>query len=266
LVRQEAFELLRELERQRAEQAKARAPASPPTSAELIRARESATNRQGFAAEPKPKPLPRRLVNSFGLSVTAELVHLERVDNVCTPLTSNADVKCYVRSSPYSAQSDGSAGIAAGLLFGARRVSLVYARELSPSIAVSGRAGFAFAGDGVVPWSAELRLRAFPGSGFWGGDLRPFLYSGAGVMWSQASVSVTIPEYDEPAEAGSQPSRYTRARAVRTYGWALVAGGAGLRLGLSRHWWLEAELGIAVSFPQVAAVFWRPGLGLAYDF
>jgi hypothetical protein len=277
LVRQEAFELLRDLERRRAE-AKAATAESPP--AKPLATPPPATKPAPTIAPRSPRarraspPLRR---NSWGHYLVTDFVYVPTVSSVCSP---SSDISCYDASGDSVVTDAEGTGIAGGIQAAHDRYVMAYSRALTPEVWGTVRLGIAFSGGQAKnraaesdpsqprfwPWLAELRLQYFLGSGALNGALRPFVHATAGCGEAVGEVKVTVQKTrginSESQELG--PS-VQKATAVHPLG--LLYGGAGLGLSLAAFdgLRLETELSGFVAFPSTG-FFLRPSIGATYDF
>ncbi len=280
LVRQEAFELLRDIERRRAEQAKASAP-EPATKAVAPSSAAAAT-----ALAPQPA-LPRRPravpvgrppagpKNSWGHYLVGDFAYIPSVSRACSPQNDDA---CYDRNfEPISYDVEG-AGLAGGINAAHGRYVMGYSRALLPDLWGSARVGFAFSGGKVnkaaaerdsaasnfMPWLLELRLHHFFARGAFNGALRPFVQIAAGLSEEAAELELSAPSAGDgkPIEGITDRSPVTLVHAM---GLLFVGAGFGGSLRVFEPLRLEVELAGFVAFPSTGW-FVRPSVGLAYDF
>lgn len=239
LVREEAFELQRELERR-------------PSDAELA-------ERRAFAAEraPKPRrssvPLVRSRPNALAYFVTGAAAEQSAVHDPCSSRGVSLGWKCYVGASPYAPpEGAGATVIGEQTRLAKLTWSVAYTRTLGP-FGLSARAGLAVMGGGVVPWFAELRLRNGIFNVAWAHNaVRPFWYSGIGIGRTETRVAV------EGADREG-------VEAVREHGPFFLVTGLGLTARLSDSWHAEAEWGFVAHLPKKGTMM-QSGLALAYDF
>jgi hypothetical protein len=275
LVRQEAFELLRDLERRRAEQASATAAAkasAPPDNPTTSRSQPVATRAHG--SKPRSaEPAPRR--NSWGHYLVGDFPYFPSVDRACS-LTS--DSHCYDENNEQVFYDVPGRGVAGGLNAAHARYVMAYTRALTPDVWASVRVGFAFSGgkgknatskhDPVqskfMPWLFELRLQDYPLPGALNGALRPYVHVAAGIAEQSAELKMTAPSaFDgtgtvSEAEAG-------QVTLIHATGLLFAGAGLGASLSVLEQLRLEAELSAFLAFPSNG---WsvRPGIGLSYDF
>jgi hypothetical protein len=281
LVRQEAFELLRDIERRRAEQAKASESAAEPTTKAVAPSSTAAAT----ALSPQPAlprrpraPVPRpgaRPKNSWGHFLVGDFAYIPSVSRVCSP--ENDDV-CYDRNlEPISYDVEG-AGLAGGINAAHGRYVMGYSRALLPDLWASVRVGFAFSGGNVnkaaaerdsaaskfMPWLFELRLQHFFARGAFNGALRPFVQVAAGVSEEAAELELSAPSAGDgkPIEGITDRSPVTLVHAM---GLLFAGAGFGGSLTVFEPLRLEVELTGFVAFPSTGW-FARPSVGLAYDF
>ena len=276
LVRQEAFELLRDLERRRAEQASA--------SASDVRPRSETPKPVPGLAPPPPQP-PRarapapsaRAVpkNSWGNYLVGDFLYVPTRNQVCSSSSSDP---CYDRDfEPISFDVEGT-GVAGGLEAANGRYVMAYSRALTPDVWGSLRVGFAFSGGKAknaaaqhdpamrrfMPWLLEARLKYFFSRGALDGELRPFVHLAAGISEESATVKLHAPFGPDgmPIAALSGRDPITLIDAV---GLLFAGGGVGASLVVFEPVRLEAELSGFVAFPSTGWLL-RPSVGLSYDF
>jgi hypothetical protein len=280
LVRQEAFELLRDLEQRRvqgarpiesspstASSASTRPPSSAPPAAALVPqpSLPRAARRPRAAAHPKPK-------NSWGHYLLGDFPYFPTTTNACTE---SARAHCYDRDfAPITFDVEGS-GVAGGIVAADARYVMGYSRQLGPRLWGSGRVGFAFSGGKAknaaakrdpitsefVPWLVELRLQYFFGQGALNGALRPFVHAAGGLAEVSAEVELSAPR----GRDGALISDRGPMTAIDAMGLLFAGGGLGLSLELFEHVRAEAELSAFLAFPSYGW-FVRPSIGLTYDF
>ena len=265
LVRQEAFELLRELERRRAESARASAaePVAPPP-ARPKRAR----------ARPVPKPrgvtAPRRR-NSWGNYLVGDFPYIPGASRACSV---GSGIPCYdAHDEPVFFDVPG-AGIAAGIQAAHARYVMAYARALTPDVWASLRVGFAFSGgkrknaaskhdpamSRFMPWLFELRLQGYPFGSALNGALKPYVHAAAGLAEESAALQLSA-----PPDSTSSPPQVARVTAIQSLGDLFLGAGLGASLSLFDELRLEAELSGFLAFPSTGW-YVRPSVGLSYDF
>jgi len=267
LVRQEAFELLRDLERRRAAQAEATGarPAKAPEPA--VKPAQSLLQRR---RRPPRAKAPRE--NAWAAYLTGDFVYFPGTSRVCAPAS---DIHCYDSTGqPVVWDIEGS-GIARGISSSHTRLAVSYARALAPELWGSVRAGLALSGgkakkaaaanggleSGFMPFSLELRLQAYPLGGPESGVVRPYLHFVTGISEESGEVSVTAPAPQD----GSPPPQPHKATALRELGPLFAGVGFGASVRLFEQVRLEAELSGLLAFPSSGS-FVRPGIGLSYDF
>lgn len=282
LVRQEAFELLRELEQHRGQRAK---PLESPASA-------SSSSKTGPLAPvapsaiPEPAPslglrapraapaVPSRR-NSWGHYLVGDFAYFPNMTTVCAP---GSSALCYDRNfAPITYDADGS-GATAGLVPANARYVMAYSRKLGANLWGSLRVGFAFSGgkgqreaakrDSSVrefmPWLIELRLQYFVGQGVFDGSLRPFVHAAGGVAEQSAELKIRAPWRATDAD-GMPIAEREPITTIHRLGLLFAGAGVGLSLELLDHLRLEPELSGFVAFPSFGW-FVRPSIGLTYDF
>jgi len=258
LVRQEAFELLRDIERRRASTP---APQPPlPRRASPVRARSD--------ARAKPR-------NSWGHYLVGDFVHFPTLSRSCAP---ESNYRCYdSQGSPVTWDIEGW-GVAGGLNVSHARYVMSYARELTPLLWASVRAGIAFTGGTkknlaaksdptlpkFMPLSFELRLQGYPFGGPTSGRVRPYVSAQAGISEEVAEVAVTGPPPPLQSESQSQ-SAGQDVTTISAVGLLFAGAGLGVSVPLFDDVRLEAELSGCVAFPSTGW-FVRPSAGLSYDF
>ncbi len=276
LVRQEAFELLRDLERRRAEQASAStasAKASAPP-AKPAASRSPPLVASPHTARPRlAKPAPAR--NAWGHYLVGDFAYFPSVDRVCR-LSSNS--RCYDENDePVTYDVPGS-GVAGGLNAAHARYVMAYGRALTPDVWASLRVGFAFSGgrgknavakhdpaqSKFMPWLFELRLQDYPLPGAWNGALRPYVHVAAGIAEQSAELRMTAPSAFDGTGTVSE-SEAGQVTLIRATGLLFAGAGFGASLSVFDALRLEAELSAFLAFPSSG---WsaRPGIGLSYDF
>jgi hypothetical protein len=280
LVRQEAFELLRDLERRRAQAAKPSesAPSAAPTS------NASPPSSKPPAATLVPQPsLPRRASpprapayakrkSSWGHYLVGDFAYFPTVANACA---ATSDTPCYDRDfAPITFDVEGT-GVAGGIVPADARYVMAYAHQLGPQLWGSARVGLAFSGGKAknaaakqdfrmskfMPWLVELRLQYFIGQGALGGALRPFVHAAGGLAEVSADVKLSAPLGPD----GRLISDRGPMTAIRAMGLLFAGGGLGLSLELFEHMRAETELSGFLAFPSYGW-FARPSIGLTYDF
>lgn len=269
LVRQEAFELLRDLERRRAEQAKTAAatpipppPAPPPP----VRVRP--------VARPRVAPAARRR-NSWGHYIAGDFVYFPSTSRACAPGSRNP---CYdLNDEPVSFDVPG-AGIAGGIQAAHTRYLMAYARALTPEVWAAVRVGFAFSGgkrknaaaehdpamSRFMPWLLELRLQDFPFRSSSNRVLRPYVHVAVGVAEESAALKLSAPPAIDGSGATPLPQA-TRVTAIRSLGDLFCGAGLGASWFVFDELRLEAELSGLVAFPS-SGWYVRPSIGFGYDF
>jgi hypothetical protein len=262
LVREEAFELQRELERRRAAEAQARQ--RPPSTAELHR-------RRVFAAEPTStaaQPGRRARLNSLGYVFSTVALYFEEVQNPCTARSNRPDVECDDNGRRYRATLPDNRSFSSGspeLMLSGLRWAVAYTRELGPHAAFSVRAGMALGGGGTIPYFAEYRQLLRFGPTWGGGAIRPFEYAGLGVARIEARQRISVPVYGDPADETALPAGYRQVTAVRAYGWFFASLGGGVSARLTKSLRAELDLSMLLTFPDFAPTL-QGGLGMHYDF
>ena len=208
LVRQEAFELLRELEQHRGQGAKPlESPASlssssktgPPAPVREAAIPQPSPSRRLSGPHAAPAAHSRR--NSWGHYLVGDFAYFPNMTTVCAP---GSDAPCYDRDfAPITYDADGS-GAAGGLVAADARYVMAYSRKLGAKLWGSLRVGFAFSGGKgqraaaerdpsvpeFMPWLVELRLQYFVGEGLLGGSLRPFVHAAGGVAEHSAELKI----------------------------------------------------------------------------
>lgn len=243
LVREEAFELQRELERR-------------PSDAELA-------ERRAFAAERAPKPVApvraarRPRLNSFAYVLSSAAMYQAHVNDPCSSRPSERGLECYVGSSRYR-QPEGSLeqlDLPRQTLLGSVSGTFAYTRVISFPVAVQVRAGMAVLGGGTVPWFADFRIRNHIWNVAWAHNaLRPFWYSGFGVG-----------NVETRSEARGRALDGQRVDVVRHHGPLYLVSGLGLHGQLSESWHVEAEWGFSLHLPEGEPMM-QLGVALAYDY
>lgn len=252
LVREEAFELQRELERRSV--AEARARQRPPSAAELDR-------RRVFAAESSSRTVQlgrRPRLNSLGYVFSTVALYFEEVQNPCTARSSSSDVKCYDHGTPYEATLPENRSFSSGspeLMLSGLRWAFAYTRELGPHAALSVRAGMALGGGGTVPHFAEYRQLLRLGPTWAGGRLRPFEYAGLGLARIEVRQRISVPADGESPQV----------TAVQSSGWFFASLGGGVSAQVTPRLRAELDLSMLLTFPDFAPML-QGGLGLHYDF
>lgn len=282
LVRQEAFELLRDLEQRRAREAKASEPSAnvapsasvnPPSPAPAV----ALVPQPPLPRAARPPRLPARSKpkNSWGNYLAADFAYFPTTPRVCA---GEGSVSCYDQNSaPITFDVEGS-GVAGGIVAADARYVMAYSRQLSPQLWGSVRVGFAFSGGegkssaakqdpampNFQPWLIELRLQYFLGQGALDGSIRPFAHGAGGFAEESAEVKLQAPLGPDgrPIENVSDAGSIT---AIRAMGLLFVGGGLGVSLELLEHLRAEPELSGFLAFPS-SGWFVRPSIGLTYDF
>jgi hypothetical protein len=279
LVRQEAFEWLRDVERRRAaakaanvERALAERPLAPPTPAPVAKPTPAT------AARPAPvrraRPLQERL-NSWGHYLMGDFVYVPSVSRACSP---SGDISCYDKHGNSVVYDVEGSGIAGGVQAAHSRYVMAFSRALTPEVWGTVRLGVAFSGGKAKnlaaangsaqpkfwPWLMELRLQFFPVPGAFNGALRPYMHATLGCAEAAAELKLKAPtvfqDGDQPPEVPGQ-----RVTAIRALG--LLYGGAGVGVSLAAFDGLrvETELSGFLAFPSSGG-FVRPSIGATYDF
>jgi hypothetical protein len=282
LVRQEAFDLLRDIERRRAEQDRATAGAGEPAA----KAVESSPKPAATTAIPRPAPQRRAAApaspprvtpnSSWGHYLVGDFPYFPAVERACS--ASGGD-SCYDRNfEPISYDVEG-AGVAGGIVAAHSRYVMAYSRALRPDLRGSVRVGFAFSGGEAksaagrhddddmskfMPWLFEARLQHFPSRGAFGGALRPFVHVAAGVSDVSAEVKLQVP-MDGTGQTPASLSGRGPITQVHPLGLLFAGAGFGGSLQLFDPLRLEAELSLFGTFPA-AGWLARPSVGLSYDF
>jgi len=277
LVRQEAFELLRDLEQRRARDAKP-AEAPPPPSRRPPHV-ESASSR---TAARTPPPLPRRSPppaparprpkNTWGHYLAGDFAYVPTISDVCS---AGSGTRCYDRDfAPVTLDTAGT-GIAGGVVAAHGRYLMAYSRELTPGLWVGIRVGFAFSGgkakaaaaeqdpatSAFLPWLLELRVQRLLGEGAFGGGLRPYVHAAGGLAEVSAEVAVQAPFTQDGATEGDA----RRLTAIRAMGLLFAGAGVGASVSLFDNLRAEPEISGFFAFPSYGW-FLRPSIGLSYDF
>jgi hypothetical protein len=284
LVRQEAFELLRDLERRRVLEAKP--PESAADAAPSVKPSPSSSATPPAPALVPQPPLPRRAhppraparpkpKNSWGHYLAGDFAYFPTTTDVCRTAV---NVSCYDHDFAPVTFDDEGTGVAGGIVAASGRYVMAYSRQLTPKLWGSVRVGFAFSGgegkDAAVkqdpampeflPWLVELRLQYFLGQGAFDGVLRPFAHVAGGVSEESAEVTVS-----PPLGPDGRPNTELIARqpmtAIRAMGILFAGGGLGLSVELFEHLRAEPELSGFLAFPSYGW-FVRPSIGLTYDF
>jgi hypothetical protein len=279
LVRQEAFELLRDIERRRAEQAKASesaaepaAEAVPPSTAAVAPA---IAPQHALARRPpltRPRAGPK---NSWGHYLVGDFLYIPSVSRACSP---SSDDRCYDRNFERISYDVEGAGLAGGYDAAHGRYVMGYSRALLPDLWGSVRVGFAFSGGKAkkaaaerdsaelkfMPWLLELRLQHFFARGAFDSALRPFVQFAAGLSEEAAELELSAPRGGDGMliEGVTDRSPITLVHAM---GVLFAGAGVGGSLRLFEPLRLEVELAGFVAFPSTGW-FARPSVGLAYDF
>lgn len=286
LVRQEAFELLRDLEQRRAQEAKP--PEPSPSAAASAKASPSSSPPPAAALVPQP-PLPRRArpsrprvpvepvepKNSWGHYLVGDFAYFPTVSNACTP---SASMPCYDRDfAPITYDAEGS-GVAGGIVAADARYLMAYSRQLTPKLWAAARVGFAFSGgkakkaaakqdnatSDFLPWLVELRVQYFLGQGAFNGALRPFVHAAGGLAEESAAVTLSAPVGPDGRPIPEVGDRGPMT-AIHSMGLLFTGGGLGLSLELFEHLRVEPELSGFLAFPSYGW-FVRPSIGFSYDF
>jgi hypothetical protein len=283
LVRGEAFELLRDLERQRALERRRTAERRARELRELRaeerreRAREAARREALVRIDERRRMLLRvrrlrsrpqlhePLRNAWLGQVIWDLARFAEPSPTCQ----RRGVACY--GLHYEPVSDADVRQPPGLVHAHTRLAFGYGRRLRPNVWTSALVGIATSGGAAKDAAAQsnesrsafmpllfaLRAQYFPGQGAMDGKLRPYVHAVGGVS-EQTTESVG---FHEPSEL--EPLAF-RAHVVHSMGLLFAGGGAGLSLRVERLR-LELEAGWVAAFP-LAGWLIRPGLGAAYDF
>ncbi|HXK17968.1 MAG TPA: DUF3736 domain-containing protein [Polyangiaceae bacterium] len=267
LVRQEAFELLRDLERRRSAQAEVK---SAPRAKAPERAVSPSPPVQPRRAEPRPSQATAK--NAWGAYLARDFVYFPGVDRVCAP---TSDIHCYDSAgNPVEWDVDGS-GVVSGIVGAHTRLAVSYSRALTPELWASVRAGLALSGGktknkaaanggiepSFMPFSLELSVRGYPIGGPESGVVRPYLHCAAGISEESGEVSVQEPQ----TPSGPIQTTPRSAKALRGLGLLFAGAGFGASLKLFDPVRLEAELSGFLAFPS-SGWFVRPGIGATYDF
>ena len=269
LVRQEAFELLRDLERRRAE---AKAAAEKPAVAE-----PAPVAKPAVIAQARPAPVRRAAAreprNSWGHFLVRDFVYVPSTSQACAQ---SSDIPCYdSEGNSVFAKVEG-AGIAGGIQGAHSRYVMAYSRAFTPNVWGTVRLGVAFSGGKAKnraaeqdhsqpafwPWLLELRVQYFPVPGAFNGALRPYVHATVGAAEASAEVQVQLPL---GLNSESQGPTSMRATALPSVGLLGAGAGLGASLRLVDGLRAEAELSGFVAFPS-SGVFLRPSFGLTYDF
>ncbi|HEX2875921.1 MAG TPA: hypothetical protein VHP33_31940 [Polyangiaceae bacterium] len=274
LVRQQAFEWLRDTARRRAD-AKADA-AAPPLAQPMPRpaAKPASTTARRPAAVRRAPPLPQRR-NSWGNYLVGDFVYVPSVSRACSP---SSNISCFDDSgAPVSYDVEGS-GIAGGIQSAHSRLVMAYSRAFTPDVWGTLRLGVAFSGGKAKnraaeheaseprfwPWLFELRLQYFPISAAVGDALRPYVHATAGSAEAVGELRLKAPlvsqDGDQPPEVPGQ-----RVTAIHALGLLHAGAGVGVSLAIVDGLRFEAELSGFAAFPS-RGWFVRPGIGVTYDF
>ena len=276
LVRQEAFELLRELEQRRAEQASAKAaakPSPPPAKPTAARRPPPVTTLARSTRPRSAKAMPRR--NSWGHYLVGDFAYFPSVDRACSPIS---NTPCYDDDDQRVFYDVPGRGVAGGVNAAHGRYVMAYARALTPDVWASVRVGYAFSGGKVknaaskhdamqskfMPWLLELRLQDYPLPGALNGALRPYVHVAAGIAEQAAELKMTAPSAFDGTGAVSE-AEAGQVTLIHATGLLFVGAGLGASLAILEQLRLEAELSGLLAFPSSG---WsvRPGIGLSYDF
>lgn len=269
LVRQEAFELLRDLERRRAE---AKAADVEPERKPTPVVAPVATTRPRLAPVRRNPPAPERR-NSWGHYWVRDYVYIPTVSRACRQ---SGGAPCYDSQGQSVFSEMEGAGIAGGVQGAHSRYVMAYSRAFTPDVWGTVRLGVAFSGGKVKnqaaeqdhsqpafwPWLLELRVQYFPVRGAFNGALRPYVHATVGAAEASAEVEVQLP-LGTTSEAQGPSS--VRATSVHSVGLLTTGAGLGASLRLVDGLRAEAELSGFLAFPT-SGVFLRPSVGLTYDF
>lgn len=274
LVRQQAFEWLRDVERRRAY---AKADAAAPRVAEPV---PTPAAKPAPTAAPRAAPVRRASSlrerrNSWGNYLVGDFVYVPRVSRACSPSSS---IACYDASgAPVFYDVEGS-GIASGVQGAHARFVMAYSRAFTPNVWGTLRLGVAFSGGKAKtraaeheasqpkfwPWLFELRLQYFPVPRAVDDALRPYVHATAGSAEAAAELGLTAPpvfrDSDQPPEVPGE-----RVTAIHALGLLHAGAGVGLSLAAFDGLRFETELSGFVAFPS-SGWFARPGIGATYDF
>jgi hypothetical protein len=279
LVRQQAFEWLRDVERRRAyaraDAARAeRAPAAPVVAPPAPPAKPAPTSAPRRARARRASPLTQRR-NSWGNYLVGDFVYVPSVSRACSP---SSHISCYDASgAPVFYDVEGS-GIAGGVESAHSRFVMAYSRAFTPDIWGRLRLGVAFSGGKAKtraaehdasqlqfwPWLFELRLQYFPVPAAVDDALRPYVHATVGSAEVAAELKLTAPpvfqDSDQPPEMPGQP-----VTAIHALGLLYAGAGVGVSLAVVGGLRCEAELSGFVAFPS-SGWFFRPSVGVTYDF
>lgn len=271
LVRQEAFELLRDLERRRAE---AKAAAEEPAVAKPAPAPAA---KPPVKAQSRPAPVRRAAPparrNSWGHYLVRDFAYVPGTSQVCAH---GSDIPCYDSQGNAAFPVVEGTGIAGGIQGAHSRYVMAYSRAFTPDVWGTVRLGVAFSGGKAKnraaeqdhsqpafwPWLLELRVQYFPVRGAFNGALRPYVHATVGAAEVSAEVQVQL--YLGTNSEAQGPDTM-RATAVNSVGLLVSGAGFGGSLRLFDGLRLETELSGFVAFPS-SGVFLRPSIGLTYDF
>lgn len=278
LVRQQAFEWLRDVERRRARTAAATralaelAPAPAPAPASVAK--------PPAATVPRPTPVrrarsaPARLT-SWGHFVMGDFVYVPSVSRACSP---SGDMACYDKHGNSVVYDVEGSGIAGGVHAAHSRYAMAFSRALTPEVWGTVRVGVAFSGGKAKnlaashgsaqpkfwPWLMELRLQYFPASGARNGALRLYMHATVGCGEAAAELKLKAPtvfqDSDQPPEVPGE-----RVTAIRALGLLYAGAGVGLSLAAFDGLRFETELSGFLAFPSSGG-FVRPSIGATYDF
>ena len=274
LVRQQAFEWLRDIERRRAyARAEAAAPVSAPVATPAPATKPAPVTAPRRSPARRASSAPRR--NSWGSYLVGDFVFMPNVSRACSP---SSNISCYDdRGAAVFYDVQGS-GIASGIQSAHARFVMAYSRAFTPDFWGALRLGVAFSGAKVKtraaehdasvprfwPWLFELRLQYFPVPAAVDDALRPYVHATAGSAEAVAELRLTAPpvsqDGDQPPEAPGEP-----VTAIHALGLLYAGAGVGVSLATFDGLRFETELGGFVAFPS-SGWFARPSVGATYDF
>jgi hypothetical protein len=279
LVRQEAFELLRDLERRRAEQGQAEVPAVAAAAA-TPKSVPTPTASSGAPSPPRRSRAPASPArtapkNSWGHYLVGDFLYVPTASNVCSSVSADP---CYDRDfEPISFDVEGT-GVSGGIVTAHGRYVMAYSRALTPDTWGSVRVGFAYSGGKAqnaaakhdaraskfMRWLFEARLQHFPFRGAFDGALRPFVHVSAGISEESAEVKLQAPNGPDGMPVAATEGR-DPITLIHSVGLLFAGGGFGGSLLVLEPLRLEAELSGFVAFPSSGWLV-RPSIGLTYDF
>ena len=266
LARQEAFQLLRDIERRRAAQVQAEAEAV---------AAKPVDDERPAPALPPPRAAPVAQdspQNSWGHYLVVDIPYVPAASHNCT--SPGRDI-CYDWTyRPIAFEVEGSSR-KGGIVLAHARYVMTYSRALLPGLRASARVGFAFAGADAqdeaaarfpgavskfVPWLLEARLQHFPYRDEFTGGFRPFGHLAGGYAEESPIIEIQPPQEVMSEERGGSPIHVRYA-----IGPFFAGGGIGGSFAVFGPIRAELELSGFFAFPRTGWLL-RPSAGATYDF